>query len=172
MKIKEIEINDLFTIGIQVLDSKTFSDSRGSLNVVFEDYEIFNTKISMKRSYSKQGVARGLHWQKLTKPQEKLISVRSGKILDFILDMTISDGTLYYFELDQNLGDFIRIPSRFAHGFIALEETNFEYLCVGEYSEEHECTINVLPSAAKVILGTTIDLSPKDQKNPEVTLEF
>ena len=172
MKIEKIEVNDLSTIGVQVLDSKTFSDSRGSLNVVFEDYEILKSKISIKRSYSKQGVARGLHWQKLIKPQEKLISVRSGKILDFVLDMTASDGTLYYFELDQNVSDFIRIPSRFAHGFIALEPTNFEYLCIGEYSEEHECTINVLPSAAKLILGTAIDLSPKDQKNTEVDLEF
>ena len=61
--------------------------------------------------------------------------------------MTTENKTLYFFELDQKFGKSIRIPPNFAHGFIALEATNFEYLCLGEYSEQHERTINILKSA-------------------------
>ena len=172
MKIEKIQINELHEIGLQVYNSKAFSDQRGSLNVLFEDYEVSRTKISMKRSFSNQGVGRGLHWQAMEKPQEKIISVGSGRILDFVLDMTTKNKTLYFFELDQNFGNFIRIPSSFAHGFIALEATHFEYLCLGEYSEQHERTINVLKSAGKKILGQQISLSSKDENSPMVNLDF
>lgn len=163
LTLKQIAIDDLPEIGVQIFNKLSFGDDRGSLTVEFEgEVKAANQFISVKESQSRKGVARGLHFQSSPYFQKKLISVVDGTIYDFLLDMSDSDGTLYSFKFSQNDKVNILIPENFAHGFIATTDVRFRYTCFGKYNERFEETINVLPSAAKALGLGDILLSTKD----------
>lgn len=69
-------------------------DDRGHLDVLYEQGEVV-----LKRSFSRVGVFRGMHWQRPPHAQIKLIRVVSGRILDFVLDPSESPARLHRREL-------------------------------------------------------------------------
>jgi dTDP-4-dehydrorhamnose 3,5-epimerase len=105
------------------------------LNVIYESEEI-----SLKRSFSKAGVFRGLHIQTPPFGQRKLIRVISGAIIDILVCCDSRKPT--FFEIHTGVitpqSSAILIPENFAHGFLCLTEVVFEYLCFGKYSSDHE----------------------------------
>ncbi len=167
----KIEINKLPT-DIKVFDHKTFSDNRGYLKCLYEssnklDIDGFSSKISS----SFTNVVRGMHWQNRNSPQVKAITVFSGSIIDFLinLDSSSSDfGSFYSFYLDAEAMKTIFIPSSYGHGFLALEPTRFFYNCFGKYSPENELSINILDLVSKDIDLDLSDLliSQKDKNAP------
>ena len=123
---------------IENLSPKIFQDSRGSNNLIFED-----ASICYKESHSKKNVFRGLHIQIPPNYQEKYISVSKGSVIDYILCLDHESehyGQLKQFEITPDEG-FFKIPKYCAHGYLALEDSVFSYICVGKYSEEDEITI-------------------------------
>lgn len=75
-------------------------------------------------SCSKRGVLRGLHFQK-KHPQEKLLRVLKGRILDVVLDLRMgseSFGKYFSIELSAENQKMLYIPAGMAHGFLSLEE--------------------------------------------------
>jgi dTDP-4-dehydrorhamnose 3,5-epimerase len=125
---------------IENFSSKIFEDSRGSNNLIFEDAK---TGICYKESHSKKNVFRGLHIQIPPNYQEKFISVSKGSVMDYILCLDHESehyGQLKQFEITPDEG-FFKIPKYCAHGYLALEDSVFSYICVGKYSEEDEITI-------------------------------
>lgn len=146
----------------------TFSDERGDLKIFHEDKGVV-----LKRSTSKKGVFRGLHLQLEGKSQTKIIRVVSGKILDFVTDPVANPGILYAKEISP-VDDWISIASNYAHGFYAMEDTVFEYLCIGEYDESSEKSLSI-ENFLKSELGLSdVLLSGKDKcaENYEVTQYF
>ena len=86
---------------------------------------------------------RGLHIQIPPNYQEKYISVSKGSVIDYILCLDHESehyGQLKQFEITPDEG-FFKIPKYCAHGYLALEDSVFSYICVGKYSEEDEITI-------------------------------
>ena len=162
MKIERLSIQDVKEIGLSIYARKEFLDRRGGLEINLDNFHFDGGKISIKKSYTKAWVGRGLHWQKDPAPQEKIISVKSGKIMDFVVDMSQDQKTIYCFEMSFEDKCLIHIPKNFAHGFIAMESTEFEYICLGKYSEDHEITINILEQAANILFCRDIYISPKD----------
>lgn len=127
---------------IYKFDEIKFKDERGFNKINFEDD---TNNISLKESFSKKNVFRGMHIQMPPNIQSKYIRVLKGKIIDFIipLDSSRQDfGHIYSFELNE-LDCFNLIPSYCAHGFYALEDTSFQYICVGKYNEESEISIKL-----------------------------
>jgi dTDP-4-dehydrorhamnose 3,5-epimerase len=123
---------------IENFSPKIFQDSRGSNNLIFED-----ASICYKESHSKKNVFRGLHIQIPPNYQEKYISVSKGSVIDYILCLDHESehyGQLKQFEITPDEG-FFKIPKYCAHGYLALEDSVFSYICVGKYSEEDEITI-------------------------------
>jgi len=123
---------------IENFSPKIFKDSRGSNNLIFED-----ASICYKESHSKKNVFRGLHIQIPPNYQEKYISVSKGSVIDYILCLDHESehyGQLKQFEITPDEG-FFKIPKYCAHGYLALEDSVFSYICVGKYSEEDEITI-------------------------------
>ena len=123
---------------IENFSPKIFKDSRGSNNLIFED-----AGICYKESHSKKNVFRGLHIQIPPNYQEKYISVSKGSVIDYILCLDHESehyGQLKQFEITPDEG-FFKIPKYCAHGYLALEDSVFSYICVGKYSEEDEITI-------------------------------
>lgn len=138
--------------------SNTFSDNRGSMDVLYE-----SCSAVLKRSNSKKGVFRGLHKQKAPAEQIKIIRIISGKIIDFVTDPEDKDEIIWYSELSSE-DDWVLIEKNLAHGFYALEDVVFEYFCDGAYNESLEQVLRV-DSIVKEKLGLQpFYLSDKDLK--------
>jgi dTDP-4-dehydrorhamnose 3,5-epimerase len=147
MEIKYFDIEGL----IEILPKK-YEDNRGYL---FESYNedefkkinINDDFIQDKQSFSKKGVIRGLHLQKSPFEQGKLVRIISGKVLDVAVDVRNNSktyGQYVIIELSAEKGNVFYIPKGFAHGFVALEDSIFNYKCSGIYNKESEVSINPL----------------------------
>lgn len=148
---------------VSLLDSRIhFSDLRGHLDILHE-----NSKVSLKRSFSKKNVFRGMHWQKSPFFQTKIIRVIDGSVIDFVVDMDAAEKEIIFKELKPE-SDWHVIKSNFAHGFYALEDTYFEYFCVGEYSEDNELSFSILDFLSKELNIHNPMLSMKDLNNPNL----
>lgn len=132
------------------------ADDRGHLDVLFEEGEVV-----LKRSFSRAGVFRGMHWQRPPRAQTKIIRVVSGRILDFVMDPLQVEPRLHRREIGPGDG-WVLIGAEWAHGFYALEDTVFEYLCLGAYDESAEACFSIV-GVLRDGLGLEPLLSPKDR---------
>lgn len=81
-------------------------------------------------SFSKKGVIRGLHFQKDTHPQAKLVRCASGAVFDVIADVRPSSPTYgkhISVELTGESQAMIYIPHGYAHGFAARADSVVHY---------------------------------------------
>ncbi len=125
---------------------RIFEDDRGFF---FESYhqKLFTENgipfnfVQDNQSFSKKGVLRGLHFQKLPFAQGKLVRVITGKALDIAVDLREDSPTFGQHEafmLDSKLNNMVYIPEGFAHGFLALEDTILQYKCTNVYNKSAE----------------------------------
>lgn len=114
------------------------ADDRGSLEVLYE-----SATCVLKRSFSRQGVFRGLHLQRAPHQQTKLIRVVSGRILDCVVDPDDPALALHTKQLGPEDG-WTLIAPHLAHGFYALEDCWFEYVCDGSYQETSESAYSIV----------------------------
>jgi len=130
-----------------LVETQSFSDERGFF---LENFKIssfvsngINTKFVQDNfSHSVKGVLRGLHYQKNSKAQSKLVSTLRGEIFDVAVDIRKNSPTFgqWVGEIlsDQNHKS-LYIPEGFAHGFCVLsEESDIFYKVNNEYSPENE----------------------------------
>lgn len=144
-------VEETYLKGCYVITPKLFKDERGYF------LETFNEKFFLKEtgiqthfvqdnlSKSSKGVLRGLHFQKGTSAQAKLVQVIEGKVLDVCVDIR-KDSPTYgkYFSiiLDGLNKKQLYVPRGFAHGFIVLENnTIFSYKCDNYYDKVSESGI-------------------------------
>ena len=170
IKYKLINLDDLESIGLKTFSHKKNEDERGYLKIISETNISSDNYITIKESYTKPFYGRGLHLQSGLSPQTKIIQVRSGKILDIVFDPNDSIQTAFGFYLSKNDNVSIEVPSRFAHGFISIEYTVFEYTCLGQYSEKDEVIFNMLEDISKIMNFDEINLSKKDKSSPKINI--
>ena len=139
-------------------------DERGYLDVLYEKGQVV-----LKRSFSKAGVFRGMHLQRSPNPQTKLIRVISGRILYFVLDLSQIPAQLYRRELTYADG-WVQIDSHLAHGFYAMGDAEFEYLCLGAYNELAESSYSIVPFLRSKLGLVELTLSSKDQAAPPIAV--
>lgn len=104
-----------------------------------EDFKQAGVEVSFvqdNQSASKQGVLRGLHFQK-EYPQDKLVRVIKGEVFDVAVDLRKDSKTFgKWFGLvlsEENKKQFF-VPKGFAHGFLVLSEyAEFCYKCSDYY---------------------------------------
>jgi dTDP-4-dehydrorhamnose 3,5-epimerase len=86
-----------------------------------------------------------MHFQNKPFGQAKLVTVLSGSIIDFVIDVRKNSPTFKEYasiELSRDNKKMIYIPEGFAHGFQTLEEnTCVFYKLSNYYSPEHEITL-------------------------------
>jgi dTDP-4-dehydrorhamnose 3,5-epimerase len=90
-------------------------------------------------SFSKKGVLRGLHYA--TYP--KLVNVVRGMIFDVAVDCRLDSptyGSIQYAYLD-GMMNMVYIPAHFAHGFLALQDSDVIYLQGQEWRKDDDITI-------------------------------
>ena len=143
--------------------SVKFEDDRGFLELLYE-----KDGVILKRSRSKAGVFRGMHWQAPPFQQLKFIRVLSGRILDFVLDPLKEQKTLYYKEIGPQ-DQWVRIDSDLAHGFYALEDVDFEYWCFGEYHESAEKAYSIKDFLTTTLKLENVSMSGKDVNAEKIT---
>ena len=121
---------------IKVFNHLTFPDKRGDLKCIFESEEDLKIEgFSSKISNSKPFVARGMHWQNQKSPQIKAITVLTGAITDFLINLdknSVDFGKFFSYELNSDSRETLYIPAHYGHGFLAKEETTFFYFCFGK----------------------------------------
>lgn len=118
--------------------AQRFEDARGWLQVLYE-----TDSMVLKRSFSWAGVFRGMHAQSRPSPQTKVIRVMSGRIVDFVTSLDDPGADILHREIGPADG-WIGIAAHYAHGFYALEDTVFEYICDGGYDEASEQVFSIV----------------------------
>jgi len=146
MKVTETKLKGCF-----ILQPKVFKDKRGYFIESFNQ-SVFNKLLGLKikfvqdnESQSSKGVLRGLHYQKGSNAQAKLIRVVKGRVLDVVVDIRKNSetfGECITVELSGENKTQIFVPRGFAHGFIVLENnTIFTYKCDNFYNKNSESGI-------------------------------
>ena len=140
MKIKNVNIT-----GLKIIETKMFFDNRGFLKEVFRENLIKKHFKFDVMSSSKKNVIRGLHIQ-IKKPQAKLITVVSGKIMDVAVDLRKNSKTFgkYYSLIISDKSEYsFYIPEGFAHGFLCLSDKCIVHYKCSEYRhKESETTLH------------------------------
>ncbi len=138
--------------GVWVIEPRVFNDPRGYFFEAWKQ-EDFDAHIGHHVSFiqdneskSSYGVLRGLHYQKGSFSQAKLVRVVSGKVLDVAVDLRKSSPTFGKYVMVELSSDNKRqlfIPRGFAHGFLVLSpEAIFTYKVDNVYAPQSEASIH------------------------------
>lgn len=144
MQIRKTEIDGL----VEILPA-VYQDDRGYFLETFHAKKFREAGIPYQfaqsnQSYSVKGVLRGLHFQKEPFQQGKLVKVATGKVLDVAVDLRKTSSTFGQYVkvvLDSKLNNMVYVPEGFAHGFLALEDAVFTYMCTNIYNKSSESGI-------------------------------
>ena len=163
--------------GVVIIEPRIFKDARGYF---FESYSQreFEEKIGKidfcqdNESMSSYGVMRGLHFQRPTFTQSKLVRCVKGRVLDVAVD--IRKGSPTYgkhvaVELTEDNHRQFFVPRGFAHGFAVLSDVAvFQYKCDNFYHPEADGGISILDDSFGIDWRIPTDkaiLSEKDTKH-------
>ena len=137
--------------GLFIIEYDVFKDSRGYFFESWNKNKFIDININIdflqdNVSVSKKNVLRGLHFQRNSFSQEKLVQVLKGKVIDVIVDLRKDSKSFKKHEkiiLKENDNNMILIPKGCAHGFISLEDqTIFSYKCSNYYNKNYDVTLN------------------------------
>ena len=148
MKIKNVKIS-----GLKIIQTKIFFDKRGFFKEVYKNNLIKKNFKFDVISLSKKKVIRGLHIQ-TKKPQAKVITVVSGKIMDVAVDLRKNSKTFgkYYSLIISDKSDYsFYVPEGFAHGFLCLSDKCIVHYKCSEYRhKESETTLHWSDQTVKI----------------------
>ena len=134
--------------GVLVIEPRRFGDERGTFSEIFKASELaeagFDKQFvqdNLARS-GPRGVVRGLHMQRDTYAQDKLVRCSKGSILDVAVDVRPKSRTFGQFiavELSEKNWLQLLVPIGFAHGYCTLEEDcEVQYKVTAPYAPDHE----------------------------------
>lgn len=173
MEYKETAIS-----GVYIIEPRVFNDARGYFfeawkQAEFEEHVGKVNFVQDNESKSSRGVLRGLHFQKGSASQAKLVRVIKGRVVDVAVDLRRSSPTFgqhVMVELsDENKRQFF-IPRGFAHGFLVLsDEAIFTYKVDNPYAPQADGGIRWNDPALAInwpTEGLEILTSEKDLRQP------
>jgi dTDP-4-dehydrorhamnose 3,5-epimerase len=121
-------------------------------------------------SVSGEGVARGIHVSDVPPGQAKYVTVVSGAVTDYVVDLRVGSPTFgewQAIELDTVSRSAVFIPEGVGHAFVVRgEQATVAYLTTDVYKPAADRTVSVLDPAIGLPLGPEIRLSPKDSAAP------
>lgn len=146
-----MKYSEAFIKGVWIIEPKRFGDKRGYFMETFRLHEFRMatgaevTFVQDNESGSTRGVLRGLHFQRGSHSQAKLVRVTRGKVLDVAVDLRPGSPTFgrhMSVELSEENACQIFIPRYFAHGFLVLsDEARFQYKVDNYYCPQAEATL-------------------------------
>ncbi|GAA4273222.1 dTDP-4-dehydrorhamnose 3,5-epimerase [Aquimarina gracilis] len=174
-----MNIESTFLEGCFIIKPRIIEDNRGYFFESFNQKE-FQEKIGFEvdfvqdnQSFSHRGILRGLHFQKGSFAQAKLVRVVRGEVLDVVVDLRPNSKTFKkHFSIllnDQNNFQ-LYIPRGFAHGFVTLSDYSiFSYKCDNYYNKSSESGIRYNDTDLAIdwkLNDSEIKLSAKDNMLP------
>ena len=148
MKIKNVNIS-----GLKIIKTKMFFDKRGFFKEIFKNNLIKKDFKFDVISLSRKNVIRGLHIQ-TKRPQAKVITVVSGKIMDVAVDLRRKSKTFgkYYSLIISDKSEYsFYVPEGFAHGFLCLSDKCVVHYKCSEYRhKESETTLHWRDQSVKI----------------------
>lgn len=162
--------------GLKVITPAVYGDARGYFMETYNynDFKAAGIDVEFvqdNQSASKQGVLRGLHFQK-NFPQDKLVRVIKGEVFDVAVDLRKGSETFGKWHgvllTEENKKQFF-VPKGFAHGFLVLSEyAEFCYKCSDFYHPEDESGLKYddpdIGVEWPIPEGMELTLSEKDTK--------
>jgi dTDP-4-dehydrorhamnose 3,5-epimerase len=170
-----------------IVKPAVFEDSRGYFCETYNQKRYFEAGVTANfvqdnQSKSSYGVVRGLHFQKGSAVQAKLVSVVEGKVWDVAVDLRANSDTYgkwYGIELSAENHLQYYIPRGFAHGFAVLSQTAiFTYKCDNFYAPDADSGIRFNDRDLNIdwkIPENEMIISEKDKKLPffkELQIKF
>lgn len=175
MKVVSTEIEDLFIIEPQV-----FGDSRGWFmeswsQKKMEEAGLFYNFVQDNHSFSAlKGTLRGLHFQKGSSSQAKLVRCVKGAVFDVAVDLRKNSKTYKKWVgcilSEENKKQFL-IPRGFAHGFLTLTD-NVEFVYKADNYYDPQADRNIIWNDEEINVDWGIEnpiLSEKDKKAPKLS---
>ena len=139
MRIEQTPLQDCF-----IIHEKVHGDARGYFIETYNQRD-FKAATGLEiefvqdnQSRSTKGVLRGLHMQRGSSAQAKLVRVLEGAVLDIAVDLrkgSPSFGQHYAIELTADNHKQFFVPAGFAHGFVVLSETATFFYKVDKFYE-------------------------------------
>jgi dTDP-4-dehydrorhamnose 3,5-epimerase len=176
MIVKTTDIEDVL-----ILEPTVHGDRRGYFMESFSERDFAaQTGLDVRfvqdnESFSGRGVLRGLHFQRAPHAQAKLVRVVKGRVLDVAVDIRPQSPTFGRYVAVELSGDSHRqlfIPKGFAHGYLALEDSVFQYKCDDYYHPECEGGIAWNDPQIGIDWGaleSEITLSERDKNHPKLS---
>lgn len=162
--------------GVWLIEPVRHGDARGYFCESFKrgDFERAIGKVDFlqdNESLSSRGVLRGLHFQRGSYSQAKLVRVSQGAVYDVVVDLRKGSPTFgrhVAVELSQENGRQLFVPRHFAHGFFVLSEfAQFQYKVDNVYAPQAEATLQYDDPALGIewpAVDGELLLSEKDRK--------
>jgi len=169
MKLKTTDIE-----GVYILEPEVYDDARGYFFEAFSERTFADITgiathfVQDNESRSKEGVVRGLHFQRAPHAQSKLVRVVEGEVLDIAVDIRRGSPTFGRYVAITLSGENHRqlfIPRGCAHGFVARRDSIVAYKCDAYYAPECEGAIRWDDATLAIDWGIEHDraiLSAKD----------
>jgi dTDP-4-dehydrorhamnose 3,5-epimerase len=139
MRIEQTPLKDCF-----IIHEKVHGDARGYFIETYNQRDFKAASgldiefVQDNQSRSTKGVLRGLHMQRGSSAQAKLVRVLEGAVLDIAVDLrkgSPSFGQHYAIELTADNHKQFFVPAGFAHGFVVLSETATFFYKVDKFYE-------------------------------------
>lgn len=136
--------------GLVLVKPRVFTDERGFFIETYKlgDFEkagIAERFVQDNHSRSSRGILRGLHYQKGSARQGKLVRCTLGRIRDVAVDIRKGSpgfGRWSAVELSAENAHILYLPPGFAHGFLVLSDiAEIMYKCTREFSPAHDAGI-------------------------------
>ena len=176
MQIRELSIAGAFEVSPIVRN-----DDRGSF-LEWYRHDILEAALGhslnlrqANTSISTRGVLRGIHFADIPRGQAKYVTVPSGAILDYVVDIRVGSPTYGEWEavhLDSVDFHALYLAEGLGHAFVALtENATVSYLVSDTYRADREHGINPLDPRIGLELPTEIPdfvLSSKDLEAPSL----
>ncbi len=145
-------IKSYFDDKVKLVSPTIHKDKRGFFSETYNKYSL--QKINIKNNFiqdnysqsNKKFTFRGIHLQIKPYSQAKIISVLSGSIIDYVVDLRKQSKTfgqsISLVLSSENL-DFIYIPEGFGHGVLTLSnKTTIKYKVSNIYSKKSSISIH------------------------------
>ncbi|MGA2031482.1 MAG: dTDP-4-dehydrorhamnose 3,5-epimerase family protein [Thermoguttaceae bacterium] len=157
---KILSVEPLAIPEVKVIRFARFSDPRGYFTELYRKSDFQERPemamfrglefVQVNESWSRAGVIRGLHFQ-FNPYVGKLLRTVAGRMVDLALD--IRPGSPTYGKIvacdmpsapQREFGEWIWVPSGFAHGNFFPEPTQIQYFCTGQWNPRGEGGISPL----------------------------
>ena len=174
MQLTSLQIPD-----VKLISPKRFRDDRGWFNETWSSDKLaeigfVQSFVQDNLSYSSaSGTLRGLHCQLPPCAQGKLVSVVTGAIWDFVVDVRTGSPTFgqsVRVALDEDTPQQLWVPEGFLHGFITrAPDTRVSYKVTAPYSPAHDRSIAWNDPVLGLAWGVADPvLSDKDRQAPQL----